>query len=85
MLALAHEMGLDKLGSIAVKGTKIKPNASRHNMSSRQTMMAANPKLSITRAKTSPCIFGCVKLAKVQFWRTENVKSCQKDYELLQL
>jgi len=43
VVRLAREMGLVKLGTIAVDGTKVKANASRHKALSYGHMLKAEP------------------------------------------
>ena len=58
VVKLAREMGLLKLGTVAIDGTKIKANASRHNAMSHERMQQAETELKaridalLERAKT---------------------------------
>jgi hypothetical protein len=60
VVRLAREMGLVKLGTIAVDGTKIKANASRHKAMSYARMQAAEVELKaqITASGEEGCQFG---------------------------
>ena len=59
MVKLAGEMGLVKLGTVAIDGTKLKANASRHRAMSYERMQQAEAQLKaqidalLERAKTT--------------------------------
>lgn len=51
VVRLAREMGLVKLGTIAVDGTKVKANASRHKAMSYASMQSAEVELKVQIAE----------------------------------
>ena len=63
VVRLAREMGLVKLGTIAVDGTKVKANASRHKAMSYERMLKAEPELTNVSADNGelPTMLAAVK------------------------
>lgn len=55
VVRLAREMGLVKLGTIAVDGTKVKANASRHKAMSYGYMLKAEADLGADRGPAQAC------------------------------